>query len=48
MNEYVEVMEEGFWLEDQGSRFSRFEYKGISIWLDHLYCIVIDDPSEAQ
>jgi hypothetical protein len=48
MNDYDEVMENGLWLEDQGSRFSRYEYQGSSIWLDHLYSMVIEDPSEAK
>lgn len=48
MNEYDDVIDNGEWLEDKGSRFSRYLHNSQSVWLDHLNCVIVDDPFEAE
>ncbi len=46
--DYDFVIENGLWLEDQGSRFSRYMLNDASVWVDHYETDIVNDPSDVE
>jgi hypothetical protein len=46
--DYDFVIENGLWLEDQGSRFSRYLLNDASVWVDHYETDIVNDPSDVE